>query len=188
MSDVLTTREAARVCGVSFRTVLRWIERGLLHSYQLPGRGDHRVPIGELHRFMRDNGIPDQSQSLSPARRILIVDDELAMVKAIQRVLHKADFETAVASNGFEAGSLLYTFKPGVMILDLRMPGIDGIDVLRFLKHAYLASPLKTLVVSGDTETRLQEAMAMGAHGLIRKPFVNADLLATVEQMYVARS
>ncbi len=43
MQDVLTTGEAARICGVNFRTVLRWIDRGLLPAYKLPGRGDRRV-------------------------------------------------------------------------------------------------------------------------------------------------
>lgn len=184
MSEVLTTGEAARLCGVNFRTVLRWIERGLLHAYKLPGRGDNRVPIEELRRFMRENGIPDPSQPLVLAKRILIADDEKSMARAIERVLTRAGFETAIASNGFETGAMLYTFKPGLITLDLRMPGIDGIDVLRFLQSAYLPAPLKTLVVSADTEMRLQEALALGANAIIRKPYVNEELLAAVERLY----
>ncbi|MBI3286099.1 MAG: response regulator [Burkholderiales bacterium] len=184
MSEVLTTGEAARLCGVNFRTVLRWIERGLLQAYKLPGRGDHRVPVEELRRFMRENGIPDRSQAPPLARRILIADDEKSMARAIQRVLKSAGFETIIASNGFEAGALLYTFKPGLITLDLRMPGIDGIDVLRFLQNAYLPGPLKTLVVSADSEARLQEAQDLGAAAIIRKPLDNAELLAAVERLY----
>jgi excisionase family DNA binding protein len=183
VSDVLTTGEAAKLCGVNFRTVLRWIERGLLWSYQLPGRGDHRVPIEELRRFMREHGIPDRSQSPVPARRVLIADDEPLMARAIERVLRRAGFETAVAPSGFEAGAMLYTFKPGVMTLDLRMPGIDGINVLRFLQTAYLPSPLRILVVSADTEDRLKQALALGAHDVLRKPFANKDLLEAVERL-----
>lgn len=184
MSEVLTTGEAARVCGVNFRTVLRWIERGLLQAYKLPGRGDHRVPIEELRRFMKENGIPDRSQAPVLVRRVLIADDEPLMARAIQRVLTKAGFETAIAANGFEAGSMLHSFKPGLLTLDLRMPRFDGIDVLRFLKTVYFPTPFKTLVISADTEDRLQEALALGAHGLVRKPFANKELLAAVEQMY----
>lgn len=184
MSEVLTTGEAARACGVHLRTVLRWIERGLLQTYKLPGRGDHRVPIEELRRFMRDHGIPDPSQSSALPRRVLIADDEPAMARAIQRVLIRGGYETAIAPSGFEAGAMLYTFKPGVMTLDLRMPGIDGIKVLHFLKNAYLPSPFRILVVSADTEDRLQEALTLGAHGLLRKPFSNKELLAEIELMY----
>ncbi|MBI1892286.1 MAG: response regulator [Burkholderiales bacterium] len=187
MSQVLTTGEAARVCGVNFRTVLRWIDRGLLQAYKLPGRGDHRVPIEELRRFMRENGIPDLSQPQALPKRVLITDDELPMARAIERVLKRAGFETAIASNGFEAGALLYSFKPGIMTLDLRMPGMDGIEVLRFLQKADdLSTPVKTLVVSADSQQRLQEAMELGANGIVRKPFANKDLLAAVEQMYAS--
>lgn len=186
MSEVLTTGEAARLCGVNFRTVSRWIKRGLLRAYKLPGRGDHRVPLEELQRFMRENGIPDPSQVPALAKRILITDDEPAMAHAIERVLARSGFETAIASNGFEAGAMLYTFRPGLITLDLRMPGIDGLGVLRFLRQreADLPAPLKILVVSADTDARLKEALALGADAVLRKPFANEDLLATVERFY----
>lgn len=185
MQDVLTTGEAARICGVNFRTVLRWIDRGLLPAYKLPGRGDRRVLGAELRRFMQENGIPYRSMASALPRRILITDDEPAMGRAIERVLRGANFETAIAANGFEAGAMLPTFKPGILTLDLRMPGIDGLDVLRFLQKTVLPAPLKILVVSADTETRLQEALNLGAHGIIRKPFTNDELVGAVEQMYL---
>jgi excisionase family DNA binding protein len=184
MPDVLTTGEAAQICGVNFRTVLRWIDRGLLQAYRLPGRGDRRVLREELLRFMVKNGIPDRSQISALPRRVLIADDEPAMAHAIERVLRGAGFETAIAPNGFQAGAMLSTFKPSVITLDLRMPGIDGLDVLRFLQRAELPMQVKTLIVSADTEARLTEALALGAHGIIRKPFDNSDLLAAVETMY----
>jgi excisionase family DNA binding protein len=185
MPDALTTGEAARICGVNFRTVSRWIERGLLPAYKLPGRGDRRVLVEELHQFMRENGIPDHSQLSAQPRRVLIADDELGMAHAIERVLRSAGFETAIASNGFEAGAMLPIFKPSLMTLDLRMPGLDGLDVLRFLQKTELPAPLKTLVVSADTEERLRASLALGAHGVVRKPFTNEELLRAVEQMYV---
>lgn len=184
MADVLTTGEAAEICGVNFRTVMRWIDRGLLQAYRLPGRGDRRVLREELQRFMLENGIPDRSISNALPRRVLIADDEIAMAHAIERVLRGAHFETAIAANGFEAGAMLPMFKPGVMTLDLRMPGMDGLDVLRFLQKTELGAPLKVLVLSADTETRLQAALELGAHGILRKPFSNDELVAAIEGMY----
>jgi excisionase family DNA binding protein len=182
MAEVLTTGEAARICGVNFRTVSRWIERGLLQAYKLPGRGDKRVLGEELRRFMREHNIPDGSAPVS-SRRVLIVDDEPAMAHAIERVLRQAGFETALAANGFEAGAMLSIFKPAVMTLDLRMPGLDGMAVLRFLRQAGSSAPVRTLVVSADSEERLREARALGAHGVLRKPFDNEELLAEVDRM-----
>lgn len=191
MSEVLTTREAARLCGVSFRTVIRWIERGLLQSYRLPGRGDHRVPVEELQRFMRENRIPaaeptqTQTQTQTLARRVLICEDERAMARAIERVLNGAGYATAIASDGFAAGAMLHSFKPGLLTLDLRMPGLDGLGVLRFLHDNPPAFALKILIVSADSESRLQEARDLGAHAVLRKPFDNELLLATVERLFI---
>lgn len=184
MSDILTTGEAADICGVNFRTVMRWIDRGLLQAYRLPGRGDRRVLRDELRRFMLENGIPDRSISNELPRRILITDDEPAMAHAIERVLRGAHFETAIAANGFEAGAMLPMFKPGVMTLDLRMPGMDGLDVLRFLQKTDIGVPVKIVVVSADSETRLQTALTLGAHAILRKPFSNDELTAAIQGIY----
>ncbi|MDO6805884.1 helix-turn-helix domain-containing protein, partial [Wenyingzhuangia sp. 1_MG-2023] len=56
--QVLTTGEVAKYCGVNFRTVIRWIERGHLEAYKLPGRGDNRVPVAGFVRFLQSNEMP----------------------------------------------------------------------------------------------------------------------------------
>jgi len=184
MTDVLTTSEAAKRCGVSFRTVIRWVERGELNAYRLPGRGDYRVPVEELRRFMRAHGIPEPDAPHGLARRVLIVDDEPGMANAISRVLTNARFETRIAADGFLAGSLLHTFKPGLMTLDLRMPNLDGFGVLDRLRETPPPFPLKVLVVSADTSARLDAARARGADAVLAKPFLNEDLLAAVDRLY----
>jgi excisionase family DNA binding protein len=183
VSDALTTTEAARLCGVSFRTVIRWIERGELQGYRLPGRGDYRVPAAELSRFMRVHGIPAPVETPSGPKRILVVDDEPAMAGAIKRVLVRAGFEALVAGDGFSAGSMLHTFRPQAMTLDIRMPMIDGLSVLRTLRDLPPPFPLKVLVVSGDSEDRLRQALELGAHGVLAKPFVNDELLAALARL-----
>lgn len=187
MTEVLTTGEAAAMCGVSFRTVIRWIARGELQAYRLPGRGDHRVPRDELRRFMQAHGIPQADAPHGMPHRVLVTEDEPAMARAIVRVLRRAGFETAVASDGFLAGSLLHTFKPGLMTLDIRMPGIDGLGVLRVLQQQPMPYPLKILVISSDTDERLEQAAALGADGILRKPFGNDVLLAKVRQLFGER-
>lgn len=183
MTEALTTGEVAQRCGVSQRTVIRWIERNELKAYQLPGRGDYRITTAEFARFIDTYRMPGNSGQQAISKRVLIVDDERPMAQAIQRVLRQAGFETAIASNGFEAGSLCYTFQPSLMTLDLRMHGLDGIDVLRFLQTAYLPSPLKVLVVSADTGPRLAEALQLGAQAVVKKPFSNDELLHAVRQI-----
>src|SRR5437868_6179781 len=92
---------------------------------------------------------PPASPNAAP--RILIVEDDLSMARAINRVLKMAGYETIFAGNGFLAGSLLHTFRPALMTLDIRMPWIDGLDVLRLVRQTPLALPPKIVVISGDT-------------------------------------
>lgn len=178
--EALTTGQAAKLCGVNFRTVSRWIDRGLLPAYQLPGtRGDRRVRVEDLRRFMREHDMPDPWAVAPVTRRALVVDDEPLMARAIERVLRQAGYETALAAGGFEAGAMLFSFKPDVMTLDLRMPGMDGIEVLKFLQRAGLQA-LKVVVISADSEERLRQALELGAHAVLPKPFANEALLATL--------
>jgi excisionase family DNA binding protein len=183
MPQILTSTEAARLCGVSFRTVIRWIERGELRAYRLPGRGDYRVQFGELRRFMGEHDMPLPVETGGGVRRVLVVDDDPGMLAALNRVLQLDGFETALAADGFGAGALLHQFKPGLMTLDLAMPGMDGLAVLLFLKERPPPFDFKVLVISGDSEERLRQALALGAHGVLRKPFDNAELLAAVHRL-----
>ena len=63
---ILTTGEIANYCGVNFRTVIRWIQRGQLRAYQLPGRGDNRVEVHNFIAFLRENNIPIPRDFLVP--------------------------------------------------------------------------------------------------------------------------
>lgn len=130
--------------------------------------------------------MPKSDELPGPPKRILIAEDEPAMANAIKRVLTKAGFETAIASDGFWAVSLLYTFKPDLITLDIRMPNIDGLGALNFLRQVTLPFAFKVLVISADTEDRLNEALALGAHAILRKPFENEDLLATIRRLCCA--
>lgn len=181
-SDVLTSREAAQVCGVNFRTVIRWIERGELAAYRLPGRGDYRISLMNLRAFMHKHGIPEKPND-ARMNRILIVDDELSMARAIERTLRRQGYETQIASDGFQAGSMLHTFMPGLMTLDLRMSGLDGFGVLQFLRETNQLGVFKVLVISGESGSRLQQALDQGAHAILAKPFANAQLVAAVQKL-----
>lgn len=187
---VLTSREAGQHCGVSFRTVIRWIERGDLAAYRLPGRGDYRIALSDLQEFTRRHGLPEPvaaAGASAPSNRVLIVDDDALMARAIQRVLRPAGYDTLIATDGFQAGSLLHSFAPSLMTLDLQMPGLDGFGVLRFLRDSAPRPDLRVLVVSGESGQRLREARDLGAHETLAKPFDNEQLLATVRRLLASR-
>jgi len=180
----LTTGQIAKYCGVNYRTVIRWIERGKLKAYQLPGgRGDNRVEIADFLAFLKAHQMPIPIELATPSRRVLIVDDDPAITKMIQRVLDRAGYETQVAQNGFRAGALLGTFSPNVMTLDLEMPGLGGMEVLEFVRATDKLKLTKVLIISALHESHLQKAIDAGADAALQKPFHNQELIQSVEAL-----
>lgn len=105
------------------------------------------------------------------------------MAHAIQRVLRGAGFETMLAADGMMTRSLLSSFQPSLITLDLFMPNLDGIALLRFMRDLGEVMPAlscRTLVVSGASKECLQLALELGAHGVLAKPFTNEALLERV--------
>lgn len=123
----------------------------------------------------------DPTRPPGSPQRILIVEDDVSMARAINRVLRQCGYETIFAANGFLAGSLLHTFRPMLMTLDIRMPWIDGMDVLRLVRQTPLSFDLKILVISGDPRC-LDEALAAGVDGVLAKPFTNDQLVEAVRE------
>lgn len=116
-------------------------------------------------------------------RRVLIAEDEPAMANAIQRVLRGAGFDTMLAPDGMVTRSLLHSFHPDLITLDLFMPNVDGIALLEFMREVTEVVPAlscRILVVSGASHEWLQLALELGAHGVLPKPFTNEALLERV--------
>lgn len=179
-----TTGDIAQICDVTQRTVIRWIERGDLIGFKLPGRGNNRVTEEDLLKFLQKHNIPLANPTKSDARDlILIVDDEPAVAKAIQRVLRSAGYPTEIALDGFEAGSELIRRKPVLMTLDLNMPGINGMEVIKQVRSNMDTVGTKILVISSAEISLLQQSVEFGADAYLQKPFTNSDLLNAVDQL-----
>ncbi len=179
----LTTGEIAKYCDVNLRTVIRWINKGSLKAYKLPGRGNNRVKIDDFLLFLAQNSMPVPKDLVPTKRSVLIVDDEPAYAKAIKRVLSKAGFECAMASGGFQAGLMLNANQPTVMTLDLSMPGVDGYEVLTFARQQESIDQTKIVVISALDEKSLQKALDLGADAVISKPFQNEELLQVIKSV-----
>ena len=177
----LTTGDIAELCGVNYRTVIRWIQMGRLNAYQLPGtRGDNRVLMRDFLEFLRDNKVPLPIELQPYSKRVLVVEDEAPMAKAIKRALLRKGYEVMIADGGFLAGALAATFSPAVMTLDLKMPGLSGIDVLKAIRADPELANIKVIVVSAMPEEELQAALEAGADDVLEKPFKNKDLVDKV--------
>lgn len=179
----LTTGDIAKLCGVNFRTVIRWIQRGHLKAFQLPGRGDNRVQLQDFLQFLRDNDMPIPEELQPAGRRVLLVDHDAKSARSLQKALEKADFETTVATDGFSAGSLASSLEPAVIVVDPTMPGLGGVDVVRSLRDNPQTATARLVVVGDMSQADLEACVEAGADAAYRKPVKPSELVASVETM-----
>lgn len=188
LQRTLTTGQVGDYCRVNYRTVIRWIKAGRLEAHQLPGRGDHRVEVRDFLSFLHDNNLPIPFEFVNHSRRILIVDDDPSMAASIRRALRREGYETQIAETGFRAGAMLASFRPQLVTLDLRMPGVGGLDVLKFIRASEDYRDVKVLVVSGESRDAIDGAVAAGADAGLQKPFQNPVLLAEIKSLLDANT
>ncbi len=180
----LTSGEIAKYCGVTLRTVIRWLDTGKLKGYKLPGRGNNRILLEDFLAFLDQHGMPIPDElTPTPSKLVLIVDDELSMAKSIQRVARKANLDSVIANDGFQAGLLLSAKNPVAMTLDLSMPGMNGFDVIKRTREQADFSNTKILVISALGHSELNRAIELGADHAMNKPFDPEQLLVTLESM-----
>ena len=111
--------------------------------------------------------------------RILIVDDEPDLVRGLAIRLGAAGHETLAAADAVGALETILARRPDLVILDLQLPGVDGLVLLRRLRELAGAPPVVVLTARTGAEDR-RLALAGGAAAFLTKPYAGADLLAAV--------
>src|SRR6056297_193955 len=111
---------------------------------------------------------------------LLVVDDQQAQLKSLQQLLHISGYShVELASSGDEAIIKLQNNTPHLILLDLQMPGTNGLNVLEFHQQAGLESEI--IIISGETSFPwVKEAMRLGAFDFICKPYRPEELLTAI--------
>ena len=117
---------------------------------------------------------------MSGERLVLVVDDDEIIRRVVRTVLEADDFEVVEAKDGEEAIQRVSTDHPLVVVLDVMMPGLDGVEVCRRLREDGTKVLMLTARDDADTEKASLEA---GADGFLGKPFSSVELLDKVEQL-----
>lgn len=177
----LSPAEVAELLRVATVTVRMWAKKGMLKAETTPG-GHRRYRYQEIKRFAAQHGISLQSGD-EKHLRILIVDDEVEWSGLLADILLAADdgVVTELAADGFEAGRKVQSFRPHVILLDLKLPGIDGVEVCRSIKADPETQFIRIIGITGflskENEVQLLQA---GAECCLSKPVDEAVLLAAV--------
>ena len=166
--SIYTTHEVSRLLHVNPRSVINWIEQNLLPSYRTPG-GHRRIRHDDLLAFLRKHQIPTPESLVEGKFNVLIVDDEQEIVEIMRVFLQRqGGYEITSAADGISALIEVGRTKPDLLILDIMIPGVDGIEVCRRIKAD---SSNRTIIVavsgSAEHEKRILQA---GADVFMTKP------------------
>jgi CheY-like chemotaxis protein len=110
---------------------------------------------------------------------ILIVDDDPSILSTVSDILEFEGYPVATATNGAEALAALENVHPGLILLDMRMPVLDGWGFARELKDRGVALPILVMTAAQDASRWAQE---IGANGYLSKPFQLMELLTAVQR------
>lgn len=113
--------------------------------------------------------------------RVLVVDDEPTIAEIVARYLERASYDTRIAGDGHAALAHAATWHPDLLVLDLMLPGLDGLEVMRMLRET--GGPRVAIILltaKGDEADRI-DGLRLGADDYVVKPFSPAELVARVD-------
>jgi len=180
----LTTEEVLEYLQVNLRTVYRLIKAGKIPA----------VRVGRQWRFRKRDidawldsqrtqsgspvpGVPLPSAARQGRPRILVVDDEASIRDLLAKTLALAEYEVETAADAATALNRIRASQYNLLIADLRMPGMDGLTLIRQVKR--IRSELPVIIITGfSSEASAIEAVNLGVAGYLRKPFRVPEVLA----------
>ncbi len=182
----LTTEEVLEYLQVNLRTVYRLIKAGKIPAVRV-GRqwrfrkrdidawlDTQRPSRGE---WMPQMGVSDKPQARGGRPRVLVVDDESSIRELLAKTLALAEYDVDTAPDGRAALERLRLGHYDLLIADLKMPGMDGLTLIREAKR--LKADIPVIIITGfSTESSAIEAVNLGVAGYLTKPFRVPQVLA----------
>ena len=169
----LTTGKVAAACQVTIPTVKRWIREGHITAFQTAG-GHFRITEDEFRRFQAAQRMPVEGAPAEGAAlpKILIVDDDPALLETLGQALSwDGRYKVEIAHDGYEGLIKVGSFAPDLLLLDIRMPALNGFQVCRRVKANPRTRGTRILAMTGHGGEHAREHMLeAGADGFLEKP------------------
>ncbi|MDP8216033.1 MAG: response regulator [Candidatus Kaelpia imicola] len=181
--EVFSTYQAARVCNAHHTTVINWVKEGILKAYTTPG-GHRRVKKEDLIEFMQRYEIPIPDLMHRKFKQILVVDDDPEALEEYKDALSGSGFELGFAAGGFEAGMKMYRQRPNLILLDFKMPGLDGFQVCDILHRDEETQGIPIIAVTVlSSKAEIERIKDCGVKGYFSKPIDMDRLIKTIKDV-----
>jgi len=144
-----------------------WVEERCKKVYALQKKG-YTISMIKV--------ILEKEEQEKSNRKVLVVDKEKKFCDLLKKIFQKNDFIVETAYDGWETGKKVVQFQPTILIMDMTLPGINGIDVCKDIRYHELTKNILIIAISGDLKYTEAEVLEAGANVFFSKP-VNFEIL-----------
>ena len=145
-----------------------WVEERCKKVYALQKKG---------YTILMIKDILEKEEQEKSTRKILIVDKERKFCDLLKKIFQKNDFLVETAYDGWKAGKKVVQFKPTIIILDMTLPGLNGLDVCKDIRYHELTKNILIIAISGDLRYTETEVLKSGANAFFSRPVNFENLL-----------
>lgn len=164
--ELFTASDVARFCQVDLKTIHNWADKGEIRHFRTPGR-HLRFRRLDVLDFLRKYGYPIPEVLRMGKPKVVVVDYDPAVLAQLRKALARR-FDLTTFQDPFDALVAVGSIQPDALILDVKMPGLDGVRCLERLRALEATSHIRCIVYS-DHEDMKKTATEAGAYDFIKK-------------------
>lgn len=165
-AELFTASDVARFCQVDLKTIHNWSDKGEIRHFRTPGR-HLRFRRLDLLDFLRKYGYPIPEVLRLGKPKVAAIDEDPNVLAAEKRVLSRR-FDLTTFQDPFDALVAIGSLQPDALVLDIKMPGLDGLRLLERIRHIEATAHIRVVVYSSQEEMR-KTALDLGACEFVPK-------------------
>lgn len=186
-NDLIGTYDAARLLKVAPTTVQRWIDDGAFPCFRTVGN-HRRIRKTDLVEFLKKQNIQLPTELHEAAPKVLVVDDDVYVQKVLPKLLREkfAGAEVDAARDGVEALLKIGNWVPDLIVLDVVMPNMNGVEVVKHMKSEAKYKHIKIVAYSGSDVEHKEDILTAGADAFFLKGASHKEFLEALPKFLPA--
>ncbi len=182
---LMDVKEVADYLQINKMTVYKLVRNGDIPAFKIASEWRFKKELIDQWLMDKLHGkLPEIAKmTIAKGKKILVIDDEMFICEFFQKALTRDGYNVILASNGYEGINKVRLETPDLVLLDIKMPGLDGLETLKQIKAANKNIPVIMLSAYVSAVTNL-EATKLGAYDSLAKPFDLDEIKVIIENAF----